>query len=97
MARAIDQGGYRAVHIADFGMEHEEDTGIWQLANRRGDVVISKDVDFVVLAMADDAVQPVVWIRLGNTRKQQLIQRMMSAMPEIVAALDAGERVVEIR
>jgi len=38
----------------------------------------------------------VVWIRLGNTRKQALLQWLESLFAEIVATLEQGERLIEI-
>ena len=33
----------------------------------------------------------------GEVRKRALLQRVTTALPDIVAALDAGERIVEVR
>jgi predicted nuclease of predicted toxin-antitoxin system len=39
---------------------------------------------------------PIVWVRIGNTTRESLLLVMTSAMPEIVAALEGGETVVEV-
>jgi predicted nuclease of predicted toxin-antitoxin system len=38
----------------------------------------------------------IVWVRLGNTTKNTLLRVMTAALPQIVAALESGEVVVEV-
>jgi hypothetical protein len=38
-----------------------------------------------------------VWVRLGNCRKSILLREFERRWPHIIASLEAGERVVEIR
>ncbi len=97
LARAIAAGGYQAAHVADIDVAGADDRDIWKLAAERDDVVVSKDADFADLAVLSQSRQAVVWLRMGNTRKQPLLQRMTAAMPEVIAALDAGDKVVEVR
>ena len=97
LARAISAAGHKAVHVSDLGFEQRDDIDIWQLAGGRGEVVVSKDADFADLANLDAPGQRVVWLRMGNTRKQHLLARFQVLLPDIVAALDAGETLVEVR
>ena len=97
LARAITAQGYSAVHVSDLGAVGCDDLDIWAMAAHRGDVVVSKDADFADIVIATGTRQAAVWLRLGNTRKQHLLARMTAVLPEIVAALDAGETLVEVR
>ncbi len=95
LARRIEALGHSAEHVADCGLSAAADTAIRSYAAAAGAVIITKDEDFAVR----DALQkgpPVVWVRLGNTRRAELLRRMEAALPEIVAALERGETLVEI-
>jgi hypothetical protein len=39
----------------------------------------------------------VVLIKFGNTRKQVLLSRFAAALPAIIAALESGEHLIEVR
>lgn len=39
---------------------------------------------------------PVVWLRVGNTTRDLLLRIVNAALPDIVAALESGETVVEV-
>lgn len=97
LARAIHSAGYSAVHVDDLGKDQDDDVDIWIAAAQRNEVVVSKDADFVLLAQTSDGAQAFVWLRMGNTRKRALIVRVLDAMPEIVSALESGERIIEVR
>jgi predicted nuclease of predicted toxin-antitoxin system len=59
-------------------------------------VIVTKDEDFAqrkVLAAGGSAV---VWIRLPNTRRQDLLEWFETMMPQIMAALERGETLVEV-
>ncbi|MEO7273578.1 MAG: DUF5615 family PIN-like protein [Vicinamibacterales bacterium] len=58
-------------------------------------VIITKDDDFVVHQLLHGG-PAVVWIRLGNTRKAELLRRLTADVVDVVAALERGETLVEI-
>jgi predicted nuclease of predicted toxin-antitoxin system len=39
----------------------------------------------------------VVWLRIGNVSRQELLKRVLLLLPRIVALLDSGETLIEIR
>ena len=43
-----------------------------------------------------DDITAVVWLRLGNTRRTTVLNRVEGDLPAIVAALQRGETLVEI-
>jgi predicted nuclease of predicted toxin-antitoxin system len=97
LARWIDsREGHSAEHVADLEMMEEVDRAIWTRAQETSAVVISKDADFVTLYTLEPDGPAVVWIRLGNTRKQALLQWFESLFPEILSSLEQGERLIEI-
>ncbi len=97
LARWIESQDQTAEHVAGLQMADTSDQVIWQHARDNRAVIISKDADFVTLATLDDDGPPVVWIRLGNTRRQALLDWFNPLFPEIVAALEQGEKLIEIK
>lgn len=97
LARSLTALGFQALHVADIDQMSASDRDIWRLASERGEVVVSKDADFAELALLADDRQPVVWLRMGNTRRQALLDRMTAEMPRIIEALDNGETIIELR
>jgi predicted nuclease of predicted toxin-antitoxin system len=59
---------------------------------------VTKDEDFALWRIAYDGDTPkVVWLRLGNTRRSELLQHMVLLLPQVVEDLERGESLIEIR
>lgn len=96
LARWLAAKGYSAEHVADKQMETASDAAIWDYALVSSAAIITKDEDFAqrkVLA-ADGPV--VIWIRLPNTRRGDLLARFEMILPDILSALERGETLVEV-
>lgn len=88
--------GHEAEHVGDLGMQKASDAAIWDYALANSAAILTKDEDFArrkVLAAAGPAV---VWIRLPNTRRRELLQWFETVMPQILVALERGETLVEV-
>lgn len=59
--------------------------------------LITKDEGFSRSASRPDASVQVVWVHLGNCRKAALFSVFDSVLPQLLAALEAGNKLVEIR
>ena len=59
--------------------------------------IVTKDEDFVLLKTAAPDGPSVVWVRIGNAIKRVLLTRLAAAWPAVVAELDRGALVVEVR
>lgn len=73
------------------------DTVIAEKANELAAVMVSKDADFVELAERDVLKVPLVWVRLGNVSSVAICAQFRRRIPDICAAINTGERLVEIR
>lgn len=90
--------GHHAEHVADMDMAAASDNAIWQRAEQLGAVILTKDEDFAIWHEMRQPNGPrVVWIRVGNTRKAELIRRVEKLLPLIIERLASGETLVEIR
>jgi predicted nuclease of predicted toxin-antitoxin system len=96
LARWISANGHDAQHVSDFAMAGSSDHMIWRKAAALDAVVITKDEDFLHISLAELG-PAIVWVTMGNTRRVELLARFEKALPEILIALKAGERVVELR
>jgi predicted nuclease of predicted toxin-antitoxin system len=97
LARWIDsQQGHRATHVFDRDLMEATDRLIWQHAHENHLIIVTKDHDFVILSTLEASGPAVVWIRLGNTRKQALLKWFEDLFPDITSHLQQGERLVEI-
>ncbi len=97
LAERFAAAGFEASHVHRIGLGGASDRAIWRRAREMADALITKDMDFVQLARVDGAGPAVVWIRIGNVTNAALWRALEPALPDIVAALRTGERIVEIR
>ncbi len=65
-------------HLKDFGLTHEQDEPIWSFAAKNGFTIVSKDSDFLHLALLRGHPPKVVYIRLGNCSTKDIIQHLLS-------------------
>jgi predicted nuclease of predicted toxin-antitoxin system len=96
LAKAMVRKGHVAWHAADCGLLTAKDRDIWQFAMAEGAALVTKDADFTALRTRMPDGHAVVWLRLGNIGNDALEKVLLSALPEIVTVIEAGEGVVEI-
>ncbi|MCS5714559.1 DUF5615 family PIN-like protein [Herbiconiux sp. CPCC 205716] len=97
LARMLTAHGHQAEHVADIGPVDVSDRELWLYALDRGAVLVTKDEDFpAMLALGGDG-PAIVWIRVGNTRRQALIAWFEPLIGTVVATIEAGNGLVELR
>lgn len=97
LARQLVAEGFDCLHVADLGSVARPDPEIWRLAETQSRTIISRDGDFATFSIVRPSGPAVVWVRMGNVRKRVLLDRFQRELPAILALLDAGERLIEIR
>jgi predicted nuclease of predicted toxin-antitoxin system len=95
LARRIEAFGHVAEHVSDCGLASAPDRDIRTYAVNVGAVIITKDEDFVVRKMLESG-PAVVWVRIGNTRRADLLRRLETHFASILNALERGETLVEV-
>lgn len=85
-----------ADHVYDIGMQAASDHSIWKKATETGAVIITKDEDFIQIGRSAAGPQ-IVWLRLGNVNRNALLDKISKVMPQIIEAIDSGDRVIEIQ
>jgi predicted nuclease of predicted toxin-antitoxin system len=96
LARHLVDLGDHAEHVAELGLERASDSEIRKCAADLSAIIITKDEDFVVQRAFQGAGPVIIWMRIGNTTKRELLARVARAWPAIVAALERGETVIEV-
>lgn len=96
LVRWLSGQGYEAAHVFDLGLAGADDRLIWKRAADTGAVIITKDEDFALRRTLEDIGPAVVWLRLGNTRKGALLRWLEPLLPDILAALERGEALIEV-
>lgn len=96
LARWLSAQGYQADHVADFGLAAAADHAVWSHALAIDAVIVTKDADFAQRRIAEENGPAVVWLRLHNPRRRDLLKAMESILPSLLAALARGETLIEI-
>jgi predicted nuclease of predicted toxin-antitoxin system len=97
LAKLLVSRGQEAIHVLEVGLDAAKDEEVWNHAVKNLMVLITKDEDFSRRAPQPDVSVQVVWVRLGNCRKAALFSAFDSVLPQLLAALEAGNKLVEIR
>ena len=97
LAGLLESQGHSAKHVRELAFKEADDLVIWRHAVARDLVVVSKDQDFYFIATSPGATGKLVWVRMGNCRKQPLFETFKARLPQIVEAFETGSRIVEIR
>lgn len=93
----LRQMGHEAEHLYEIGMLAAPDREIWRYASENGAMIVTKDADFAAMRMQAESGPPIIWLRLGNVTNDMLLAAVERALPEIVAAIEGGERLIEVR
>ncbi|ATQ66636.1 hypothetical protein Ms3S1_02080 [Methylosinus sp. 3S-1] len=58
--------------------------------------MVTKDEDFAQRKALEKDGPAIVWIRVRNSRKRELLRWFETMLPEIHAALNRGETLIEV-
>jgi predicted nuclease of predicted toxin-antitoxin system len=89
--------GHECRHVIDQALDEASDLELWTRAGREDWVVVAKDEDFFFLANRPGDTGKLVWVRLGNCRNSALVEAFDRSLEGIVAAIEGGQRIVELR
>ena len=95
LARRLESLGHRAEHVFDLGLAQAPDDQVRATAAESGAVIVTKDEDFAVHRILHHGPS-VVWVRMGNTRRAELLTRFDVELPTIIAAVERGETLIEL-
>jgi len=88
---------HQAEHVADLGLHDAEDSSIWRYALLQQAIIVTKDEDFPHRLSQSLEAPIIVWLRLGNTSRNALIQWFEPLFPQTVQHIQQGDRLIEVR
>jgi len=97
LATALREAGYDAVAVREIGLQQAKDAVIWNYALENNGVILTKDEDFAERCMASNPAPVVIWLRIGNATNPGLLDWFMPLWPSMLARLQAGDRLIEVR
>jgi predicted nuclease of predicted toxin-antitoxin system len=97
LARWLVGAGHDARHVEDVGLREAEDSPIWRYALENQTILITKDEDFADRARRSGNAPGVVWLRIGNVSNRALRRWFMPQLPQVLAWIEQGVRVLEVR
>jgi predicted nuclease of predicted toxin-antitoxin system len=75
LAQLLTKHGHTAVHVADIGLRHADDSPIWTHALAHQAIIITKDEDFPHRMSQSKTSPIIVWLRIGNTSRRALLDK----------------------
>jgi predicted nuclease of predicted toxin-antitoxin system len=96
LARRLTARGYPAEHVNRVHLGVASDRDVWRYAARTAATLVTKDEDFAALAGQGPVGPQVVLIRIGNISNDALWRAIEPQLDQIIQALNAGERIVEV-
>ncbi|HEX5327565.1 MAG TPA: DUF5615 family PIN-like protein [Acetobacteraceae bacterium] len=96
MARWLAAAGHEAEHLADRGTQAASDAAVRELALRERAAIVTKDEDFAQRHTLTGSGPAVIWIRLHNTRRSELLAWFEGALPHALSALARGDKLIEV-
>lgn len=88
--------GVEAYSVRYLDLLRAKDPNIFHAAREADVVVMTKDVDFVLLQERLGAPPALLWVRCGNTSNAYLKRVLQRTFPDARKMIEAGEVLVEI-
>lgn len=63
-----------STHVRDCGLLGFPDEAVWEYARTNGFIIVSKDSDFQQRSLLYGYPPKIVWLRIGNCTREQLVQ-----------------------
>jgi predicted nuclease of predicted toxin-antitoxin system len=88
--------GSETAHVRDLGWLEASDRAIFDSLNKPGDVLVTKDADFIAMVTRSGPPPQVLWLRTGNCDNARLFVFVQAALARTLDLLGSGEPVVEL-
>lgn len=88
--------GIESEHVKSCGLLDAIDGTIFASLRRPGQVIVTKDSDFVDLAIRLGTPPQIVHIRSGNCSNKQLFASLDEVLPQLIEQLRANQPIIEV-
>ena len=83
LPRLLDPLFPGSAHVRECGLLGRSDADVWEYAKTNGFTIGSKDSDFEQRSLLYGAPPKVVWLRIGNCTRQQVVDLITNHQDEI--------------
>ena|SRR5688500_27155 len=70
-------------HVRDCGLKGKTDRELWEFAKKNDFIIVSKDSDFLQRSIVQGSPPKVVWLRIGNCSRSDVLNLIVSHATEI--------------
>jgi predicted nuclease of predicted toxin-antitoxin system len=88
--------GQESSTLEPLGLRRGSDDAIFRALRKAGEVIVSKDEDFVDMIVRLDAPPQLLWVTCGNVTNRGLREVFDAGFAAALVLLNAGEPVVEL-
>ena len=78
------------------GLEQASDLSLWQYAGQHDSILVTRDADFYDLSLTRGAPPVVLWLRINNPDKSEVLRVLIDNHATIHEAFAAGATCVEL-
>lgn len=89
--------GIDSSHVQDAGLREADDAVVFAAIRHAGEVVLTKDEDFIDLVTRLGPPPQILWVRVGNCGNDELREFLRAVLPAAFEALARGDAVIELR
>ena len=77
-----------SAHVRECGLKGFPDEDVWEYARANGFIILSKDSDFQQRSLLYGHPPKIVWLRIGNCTRHQIVQ-LITSHEQDIHALDS--------
>ena len=78
-----------SAHVRTCGLKGRSDEDVWQYAKSNAFVIVSKDADFHERSLLNGPPPKLVWLRIGNCTRDNLV-RLITTREQDIRAFEAN-------
>lgn len=88
--------GFECRHIRTLGGRSLPDSEIFWKLRQDGNILLTKDSDFLEILLRFGPPPKIIWLTFGNTNNNRVNAILKQMLPDIVEKFQSGESLVEI-
>jgi predicted nuclease of predicted toxin-antitoxin system len=79
-------------HVCLVGLQTCDDRRVWAYARANGFWIVTKDADFYEMTLLYGAPPKVIWLRFGNCRSGEILDRLLGSATRLAEAATQDDK-----